>query len=498
MIHSLRARLLLAFVLVLGVALGGMSLFASSSTSTEFHGFMARRAQMGYQRFQVVLGSYYAENHGWSGVQPVLTQMADVTGDHILLANNQGTIVADSEGKMAGQPAGKWQPTVTIIYQGSQVGSVYLNPGPSAETAVETAFLSSVNRSLLLSAGAAALLALVLTLILSRRILGPVEALTGAVRAMEKGDLRQRVRVESSDEVGELARAFNAMAGSLAQNEELRRNMVSDVAHELRNPLFSIRGNVEAIQDELLAPDARTMGSIHEDVMLLSRLVDDLQELALAEAGQLRLDKTATDLSEVISRAIRTAEPQASARGVALKESLPEGLPPVEIDADRIGQVLQNLLRNAIAHTPEEGRVAVSATSYHPSASQTQSSVLSSQSSEHPTSFVRVSVSDTGSGIPSEHLLHIFERFYRVDPSRSRSTGGSGIGLAIARRLVEAHGGRIWAESEEGKGSVFHFTLPVAQGPGEGGHLDAADHAMAKGDVSRGQVTVSTLSDQGH
>ncbi len=469
MIHSLRARLLLAFVLVLGVALGGMSLFASSTTSTEFHGFMARRAQMGYQRFQVVLGSYYAENHGWSGVQPVLTQMADVTGDHILLASNQGTIVADSEGKMAGQPAGKWQPAVTIIYQGSQVGSVYLNPGPSAETAVETAFLSSVNRSLLLSAGAAAILALVLTLILSRRILGPVEALTGAVRAMEKGDLGQRVRVESSDEVGELGRAFNAMAGSLAQNEELRRNMVSDVAHELRNPLFSIRGNVEAIQDGLLAPDGRTMDSIHEDVMLLSRLVDDLQELALAEAGQLRLDKTVTDLSEVARRTIRAAEPEATAKGIALVEQLPEDAPLVEIDSGRIGQVLGNLLRNALAHTLEGGTVTVSAGGYQPSAASRQNPELRTQNSPHPTHhsslitrhLVEVIVSDTGTGIPPEHLPHVFERFYRVDPSRARSTGGSGIGLAIARQLVEAHGGRIWAESEVGKGSVFHFTLPL-------------------------------------
>lgn len=472
MIRSLRVRLLLAFILVLVVSLGGMSLFASRSTSTEFHGFMEGRAEMGYRRFQVVLGTYYAQNQSWAGVQQLVAQMADVTGDHLVLADNQGTIVGDSEGRLVGRPAGRWQPTVTIAYQGLQVGSVYLNPGPSTEATGETAFLSSVNRSLLLSAGAAALLALVLTVILSRRILGPVEALTQAARAMERGDLGQRVQFQSSDEVGELARAFNSMAGSLARNEELRRSMVSDVAHELRNPLFSIRGQVEAIQDELLVPDARTMGSIHEDLMLLSRLVDDLQELAMAEAGKLKLDKSATDLAEVVRRALRTAEPEATAKGLALLDVLPEELPAVDIDPGRIGQVLQNLLRNALAHTPEGGTVRVSAASHEPSVPSTQHSAPHAQHSAPAVSIVQVSVSDTGAGISPEHLPHIFERFYRVDPSRSRSTGGSGIGLAIARQLVEAHGGKIWAESEPGKGSVFHFTLPVAR-PAEGGPLSA-------------------------
>jgi signal transduction histidine kinase len=479
-IHSLRARLLIAFVLVLGVALGGMSLFASRSTSTEFHGFMQGRAEMGYRRFQMVLGSYYAQHQVWDGVQPVLTQMADVTGDHLLLADNRGTVVADSEGRLTGRPAGKWQPTVAITYQGSQVGTVYLNPGPSIETAGETAFLSSVNRSLLLSAGVAALLALALTVVLSRRILRPVEALTRAVRAMERGNLDQRVRIDSSDEVGELGRAFNAMAGSLAQNEELRRNMVSDVAHELRNPLFSIRGQVEAIQDELLAPDARTMGSIHEDLMLLSRLVDDLQELALAEAGQLRLGKGATDLSEVVRRALRAAEPQASAKDIALVEEVPEDIPSVDIDPGRIVQVLQNLLSNALAHTPEGGTVTLSASGCKPLGTITQYSAHGTYHSAPAAAFVCVSVSDTGFGISPEHLPRVFERFYRADPSRSRSTGGSGIGLAIAKQLVEAHGGRIWGESEAGKGSTFHFTLPLAT-PAQGGAVAADATCIAGG-----------------
>lgn len=441
MIHSLWARLLLAFVLVLGVALGGVSLFASHTASTEFRGYMDRRIELGYRRFLGEMMRYYTDNRGWSGVQLTVERLSQVTGDHILLADGRGTIVADSEGKMIGQQAGKLKGAAPVMYRDVQVGTVYVNPGRAPE-AGEVAFLSSVNRSLLLSAGAAAALALLLTVVLSRRILGPVEALTRAVRAMERGDLTQQVRVESRDEVGELARAFNSMAGSLSRNEQLRKNMVTDVAHELRTPLSNIRGYLEAMRDGVLAPDEKTLDSAFEEAIHLSRLVDDLQELALAEAGQLKLDRSATDLSEVVDRVLRALGPQASTKDIALSAELPEGLPPLEIDPGRIGQVLQNLLSNALAHTPEGGAVKVGA--------------------GRVSGRVEVWVSDTGSGIPPEHLPYIFERFYRVDPSRARSTGGSGIGLAISRQLVEAHGGRIWAESEVAKGSTFRFTLPPA------------------------------------
>lgn len=441
MAHSLRIRLLVSFVLVAVVAIGSVSIFASRSTTSEFHGYVERRIEKDRGRFVGALVGYYMENQGWSGVQPVVGRLAQVVGDRIVLADNQGTVVADSEGQLTGQQAGKLRGTPLFIRQGAQVGTLYLNPVGLDPTS-ENDFLSSVNRSLLLSAGAATALALALTWALSRRILGPVVALTAAVRAMERGDLAQQVRIDSRDEVGELARAFNAMAGSVARNEQLRRNMVTDVAHELRTPLSNIRGYLEAMKDGVLAPDEKALGSVYEEAARLSCLVDDLQELALAEAGQLRLEKSATDLSEVVGRTLRAVVPQAAGKGIALASDLPEGLPPVEIDPDRIGQVLHNLLCNALAHTPGGGVVRVSA--------------------EPVDSEVEVAVSDSGSGIPPEHLPHIFERFYRVDPSRARSTGGSGIGLAISRQLVEAHGGRIWAESVAGKGSTFRFTIPLA------------------------------------
>ncbi len=451
MFHSLRVRLLLAFGLVAVVAIGSISLLTSQSTTTEFRGYMERRIERDHLRFQPLLDRYYEENQGWPGVQSLVEELAQLSGNRIVLADTQGTVVADSDRRLTGQQAGgKLEGGAPVLSRrGIPVGFVYLNPGNLGEVG-DLGFLSSVNRSILLSAGAAAALALLLTAALSRRILGPVDALTTAVRAMEQGDLTQRVPIESRDEVGELARAFNAMARSLARNEELRRNMVTDVAHELRTPLSNVRGYLEAMRDGVLRPDKQTLDSVYEESLRLSRLVDDLQELALAEAGQLKLDRSATHLGEVVDRAVRAASPKAAVKGIDLTADLPDGIPQTEIDPDRIGQVLQNLLCNALAHTPRGGTVAVRA---RPMGNE-----------------VEVAVSDTGSGISAEHLPHVFERFYRVDPSRSRSTGGTGIGLAIAKQLVEAHGGRIWAESEIGKGSTFHFTLPVAM-PADGDAL---------------------------
>ena len=490
MIHSLWVRLLLAFMLVLGVALGGLSFLASRSASTEFHGFMERSSESNFRRLLSGLERYYLENQGWAGVQTFVERVSQLTGDHILLADNNGTVVADSDGVLIGQQADILQRGAPVMFKNSQVGIAYMNPGmplgpppgPPREM-VDAAFLSSVNRSILLSASVSAVLALILTLVLSRRILRPIGSLTAAVRAMERGDLIQRVNIDTNDEVGELAQAFNSMAESLARNEQLRKNMVTDVAHELRTPLSNIRGYLEAIRDGVIPPDRKTLDSVYEESIHLSRLVDDLQELALAEARQLKLNLCSSNLADVVDRALRASAQQASEKRISLSSELSEGLPPVNIDPIRIGQVLKNLISNAMAYTPEGGSITVSAVGYQPSATgcqpsgnrhrapgtktqhlvpSTQSSWLRAQNLEPTPSFVLVSVQDTGSGIPPEHLPHLFERFYRVDPSRSRSTGGSGIGLAISRQLVEAHGGKIWAESRLGVGSTFHFILPVA------------------------------------
>jgi signal transduction histidine kinase len=416
---------------------------------------------MRHQRFEIFLAGYYTQNRSWSGVQPLVEQMGQITGERIVLADEGGQIVADSTNKLVGQTVGQnWaEPAALIVQRGVPVGAVYANPLGPADDPQREAFLTAINRALLLAAGVAGLAAVLLTLVLSRRILRPVEALTTAARRMEKGDLSQRVEVHSNDEIGELARAFNAMADGLARLEELRRNMVTDVAHDLRTPLSNIRGYLEAVQDGVVEPKPEVISSLHEEAILLSRLVDDLQELALAEAGQLRLECRPVAPADVVNRAMEAARAQASAKGIALRADLPADLPLVSVNPQRIGQVLGNLLSNALTHTSSGGEVVVAARRCpEPCPELSRRVVEGARESQ-----VEVSVRDTGEGIPPEHLPYIFERFYRADRSRSRATGGTGLGLSIAKQLVEAHGGRLSVASQVGRGTTFTFTLPVAE-----------------------------------
>jgi signal transduction histidine kinase len=310
-----------------------------------------------------------------------------------------------------------------------------------APTSNEQLFLGSVTRLFWLAAIGAIAFTGLLGLGLSRRILQPVESLTLAAHQMATGDLSQRVAVQRPDEIGQLATAFNQMADSLARQETLRRHLVTDVAHELRTPLSNIRGYLEAVQDGVLPSDAATIDTIHEEALLLSRLIEDLQELSLAEAGQLRLERQALSLIDLVKQAVNSVRPLAISQTITLRTELPDDLPPVWADRERVGQLLRNLLRNAMSHTPPAGTITITAVSRDEA--------------------VQVSVRDTGEGIAPEHIPHIFDRFYRADPSRDRASGSAGLGLAIAKAVVELHHGRIWVESQPGMGAVFTFTLPV-------------------------------------
>jgi signal transduction histidine kinase len=430
-------------ILVVVAVVGTVALVSTQVTTRTFQDYENRRGMMRDRRFERFLAWHYVRYGGWSDVQLELERIGQITGERVVLADRQGRIVADSEGELIGQPVGQgWDaPAALIVHDGVPVGALYVGL-PGGSPGIET-FLASANRTLLLVAVAAGLGAVLLILGLSRRILGPVEALTAAARRMAAGDLSQRVQITSQDEIGDLARAFNSMADGLARLEELRRQLVTDVAHELRTPLSNIRGYLEALRDGVVEPHRHVIDSLHEEAMLLNHLVDDLQDLSLAEAGQLRLEPQPVALADVVDRAVGAVRPRAQAEGVALHVDLPEDLPLVDVDPRRIGQILRNLLDNGLTHTGPGGEIVVDA---------------------HPDDeWVEVGVRDTGAGIAVEDLPYIFERFYRADKSRSRATGGAGLGLAIAKQLVEAHGGRIEVQSEIGQGTQFTFTLPVAE-----------------------------------
>jgi two-component system sensor histidine kinase BaeS len=288
-------------------------------------------------------------------------------------------------------------------------------------------------------AGLVGLMALIAVLA-SRRVLRPVGQLTRVVGHVAAGSFGERVPERRRDEIGELARSFNAMAGALQRADEQRRRMTSDIAHELRTPLSNIRGYLEAAQDGVAPLTPELIDSIHEDTLLLQALVSDLQELAQAEAGQLRLDRSQLDAADLARSVVAAHGARAVTQQVRLTVTAADRC-LVDGDHRRLRQVLTNLVENALRHTPPQGEITVSARSRG--------------------GWVEVAVADTGTGIAAEHLDRIFDRFFRADPSRHRSTGGSGLGLAITRELVHAHGGQIRVQSEVGRGTVFTVALPA-------------------------------------
>ncbi len=443
MIHSLRFRLIIAFVAVILVAIGSISIFLNQRAISEIRRFEERREQVLAGRLALELSRYHHKTGGWEGIQSFVEKGGGLFERRIVLTDDGGVVVADSEGELLGE---EYHPDMpgTVISPGwskEELGVLYLDPLSSSDPISVMRLSGPIVRYILWGGLIAGGIALAITFLLSRRILKPVNTLTRAARRLGKGDLTQRVSIDDRGEVGELARAFNSMAGELERNLQLQQNMVADVAHELRTPLSNLKGYLEAIGDGVIEPDADTICSLSEEVALLSRLVSDLHELSLAEVGKLKLNRTSQDVAGLVGDAVAGIRGKAVARGLSISASIPADLPEVDVDPYRIGQVLRNLLENAIAHTGEGGVITVGA--------------------EQEGDGVEISVTDTGEGIPADELPNIFERFYRVDKSRARSTGGSGLGLTIARRLVEAHGGRIEARSEVGRGSRFSFTLPV-------------------------------------
>ncbi|MEA1871565.1 MAG: ATP-binding protein, partial [Candidatus Bipolaricaulota bacterium] len=305
----------------------------------------------------------------------------------------------------------------------------------------EEAFLASAKRSALLGGGIASGVALLLAIFLISQVLSPLRLLTRATERIAHGDLSQRVALRARDEFGRLGESFNRMIENLQRSETLRQTMTADIAHELRTPVTIIQGNLEAILDGIYNPDAKTIAPIYEETLHLGHLIDDLRDLALAEAGELRLDKEPTDLAALVSQVVETVSSSLEGRP-QLSSISAKGLPAVTLDPKRIRQVLANLLSNAVRVTPEEGEIHVEVV--------------------HGDKMVEVRVTDTGPGIPPNDLSHLFERFYRGDRARTRASGGSGLGLAIAKQWVEAHGGMIRAENAEGGGARFTIRLPIS------------------------------------
>jgi signal transduction histidine kinase len=311
------------------------------------------------------------------------------------------------------------------------------------DTTIAVAFRQAMTQALVVATSAAVVMAVVASVFVTRRIVGPLQRLASASHRIADGHYAERVAVTTSDELGDLAQSFNAMASALEATERRRRELIGDVAHELRTPIATIEGYLEGLLDGVVEPGPPTWALLHGEAGRLRRLVDDLQELSRAEARQIPLALRPTEPAQIVRVAVDRLAPAFADKGLDLRCHVSPSLPPVRADADRAVQVLSNLLSNALRYTQAPGAVHVT---------------VGAEAGE-----VEFSVRDTGSGIAAEDLPRVFERFYRVDKSRSRALGGSGIGLTISRALVESMGGRIWAGSAgPGRGSTFTFTLPRA------------------------------------
>ncbi len=459
-LNSLWARLTLIFTVIILIVVGAIALWMNRATATEFRQYITRSEVTAYGMER--LAAYYRAHGGWEGVEDLLKNGVVVTGSRwgmmrrpgmpevrlsVILADANGRIVFDGVGQRVGKRlrANELREAIPITEVGSDevLGYVLIAlPGAPQLGSSEQRFLTRTRGILISVAALAVVLGLAISAILSRSLTAPLQRLAAAARAVAQGDIGKRVSVEGTSEVAEVAQAFNEMTTALEKAEKLRQNLVSDVAHELRTPLSVLQGNLRAILDDVYPLDKAEIARLYDETRILARLVDDLQELAQAEAGALRFNIVPTDVASVLRSAVARFEPAAEGKSLRLACEIPEALPEALADPDRVSQILNNLISNALRHTPEGGQITLSAAARE--------------------GFVEISVADTGEGIAPEDLPHVFDRFWRADRSRSRAGGGAGLGLAIVRALVEAQGGRVHAASEGlGKGSVFRFTLPT-------------------------------------
>lgn len=448
-------ELMVAFTVVIILAGGGV--FLASSPDLIGRGIFSHDIPPAMTQHWIdQLAEYYDQHSSWEGITILSIDYLHAPWDDeyeqmdYILATAGGEIVAANDSGRFGQslsPSERSQ-AAPIVVNGQQVGFLLLSTSSDFRNE-----LPPFTKGLLLAG--LAIVGFVIVVGLARRISRPLVDLTVATRAVADGDLNVSVPVRYRGEIKELALAFNIMTEKLAQADEIRRNLTADVAHELRTPLTVVRGKLEGVLDGVYPASNRHIAPILDEIRLLTRLVEDLHLLSLAEAGQLTLEKNVIDIIPLLRDAQVNFTPQATDRGVELIFDLPVDEPDefvVEVLADerRIAQILSNLLTNALRHTPSEGRVTMTVTTIE--------------------EMVRVTVADTGIGIPPEDLPHIFERFWRGEKSRSRAGGGAGLGLAIAKHLVHAHGGEIVVISPSiadesgggGWGTTFYFTLPLS------------------------------------
>lgn len=455
---KLQTKFIVAFIsiiLIMGII---QSIFLQSRIQSTFQAYIDHY-NIGYmERMKQNLELYYEEIGSWKNVQQqyfstfqpghgngrmmhgmMMDMNMPLSSTDLILVDIDGTVIADTTKTKIGQSIEDIsENSEDLFVKGEKIGTLILYPNKLQS--LEKDFIDSSNQAILISSIIAVFIAVLISIWITRKITNPLKYLVTGTKNIASGQKWKEITISTKDELHELGEAFNDMSQKLAQNEEARQALVADVAHELRTPLTILQGKLESIQEGAIQPTEEVVLELTDEVYRLKRLVSDLQQLSLAEAGQLPLNKQLVHLKELVQRIGSQFQWLAEEKDIALRyDNIPDNS-KLSIDADRITQVIVNLIGNALRHTPEGGVVEVSV--------------------EETTQSLLLKISDNGPGITKDTLPFIFDRFYKRDPSRSRSEGGTGLGLSIAKGFVEAHGGTIAVESEVNKGSIFTITLP--------------------------------------
>ncbi len=454
--RSLTVKLTLAFLLVGLTGAVLVAVIIQYRTRTAFNQFILNQEQ---QALVDNLGQYYQATGSWKGVdnhlQPILNNTLRLqdggrnpSGDwkRFVLVGLNRVVVFSSSPEQIGQiaPNRDLKRAIVVKANGETAGWLLLAPNPRAwnPDSPELRFLQTVNSATFFSALVAVVLALTLGGLLAFTLTRSLRELTVATVEIARGKFGRQVKVRSKDELGELAASFNQMSRDLELATQARRQMTADIAHDLRSPLSVLAGYTEALNDGKLPGTPETYEIMHQETKHLSRLVDDLRILSLADAGELSLTLQSIDPQTILKRVAARHAVAAQRKGIALRvEAASEGLSEINVDVERMAQVFDNLILNSFRYTPQGGEVVLSAREINRT--------------------VQLQVRDHGSGISPEDLPHIFDRFFRGDKSRQQS-GESGLGLAIAKSIVEAHGGTISVQSAPNQGAVFTITLQLA------------------------------------
>jgi signal transduction histidine kinase len=474
-VNRLGWKLTGTILLVVAVCISLMAIMVNLITTSEFNRYVSQSNMSRIQNISDSIGDFYNTEKNWAEIDEVIDTLVWSANARIVVADNSGVIVGDSENEWLAEysDAVGLDNGTPITVSGNSVGELFVftstngsgkgsgHMGGQGQQWVQYTdnsnmilditqqdFIEQVNRAIWISAIIGIAVALILGFLLTQYLINPIKALTGGAGHIAGGDLGYRVKVSSGDEIGELTETFNTMASRLEASEQTRKQLMADITHELKTPLTVIGGTVDGIIDGVFNPDLKHLGTIKEQTVMLTRLIEDLRDISLAETGQLKLEKTYSDISELTGQVVMQFEKSAAEKGLQLHFNDMPALPKLLIDPARIKQAITNLLTNAIRHTPANGTISIS--------------IEDRDKSEHfGNKHILISVSDTGEGIPPEHLPHIFDRFYRAKTARSRNDGGTGLGLAIASQMILAHGGSLWAESEPGTGSTFFIALPI-------------------------------------